>query len=153
MGRVYTMQIPATAITAARDVWQLNKTSNMTARLLSFHLGQSTDYGDSEAEGLEVKLRRSTTGTVGTGGTLNPHDEGDAAATVTGEYDNPAASVSLTELHAWGMNIQAGLDIQFVPEEAPVFGGSSGAAILCLNVSAPTDSVSFSGYVTIEEIG
>lgn len=71
MSRIYSVPFTGT-ITAAggdTDVWSFQPGDDKPIQLVGFRLGQTTEVGDAQEEGVRVTIRRMTaTVTVGTGG-------------------------------------------------------------------------------------
>lgn len=126
-------------------------------RLVAAGLTGTADYGDAEAEGLELSIKRGVGHTAGTGGaaiSVGERATADPATTLTGNAGSTspatAGSGTLTVLHREAFNAQAGVVYQPPPELCPEF--AAGESIV-ISLSAPADAVPVSGVVVVEEMG
>jgi hypothetical protein len=157
MGRFYTASFRNVSVSAAVDVFEVLAATGKPFILHELVLAQSSDYGDAQAEGLIVDLKRATGSyTSGSGGsTATPakHLTNDAAAGPTAETNNTtqaaAGSGALTTLRTEAFNVQAGYQYLPTPEQRITF---LPAEALVVSLSAPADAISLSGSVTIEEL-
>lgn len=158
-GRLYTIQFGAQAVTAAIDFLELLVPSDAVMALREVRITQSTEAGDAASEQLRFQIKRATgTYTSGSGGavsTLNKVQTGDAAAGITGEQLNTtqaaAGTGALTTLLEEAENVHNGWLHKPPPDERLIF--SPGEACVISLPAAPADSVSFSLYALVEEIG
>lgn len=158
MGRVYTAIFSAVAVSAVQDFFEVLAATGKPFKLLRITLGQTgTDIGDANDEVLRVQIKRWIGGTSGSGGstaTLNKHATNDAAAGPTPEINNTTQAVagggSLTTILEETFNIRVGYEYLPTPEQVMIFLAAE-AAIVSLP-AAPTDSVTMSGSITIEEL-
>jgi len=153
MGRIYTATLSAIAVTAIQDLWEINAPSDAVVILHSCEIGQNTDFGDAEAEGLPVQISRAT-GTAGSGGasvTPTPLEVGDAAYGGTVERNNTTQAGTTTVIHTEVFNIQGGW-LYLPPPEKRIVISPSGVLVIELPV-APTDSITVYSTITFEEIG
>jgi hypothetical protein len=153
MGRIYSASFTGVSVAAAQDLFEINAPADAVVAIHSIIIGQSSDYGDSEAEGLQIQISRST-GTSGSGGsTLTPvaHEGGDAAFGGTVEANNTTQATTTTVIHSDTFNIQAGWQFRPTPEERIYISPS--ARVVVELPGAPTDAVTMSGTIVIEEIG
>ena len=154
MGRMYTAIFAGVTVDQIQDLFELNAPSDAVVILHSITLGQDTDYGDADAEGLEVRISRATgSGSGGTAPTARPHEVGSPAFGGTVEVNNTTQATGTTELYVDVFNIQAGWQYRPTPEERFVLS-PSGRLVLELTTD-PQDSagVVMSGSITFEEIG
>ena len=158
MGRMYTVSVTATAVTAAIDIVEIVPPSGRIVVLHGWDLFQSTDFGDAQDEGLGLILKRGSSGsTSGSGGstpTPAPHETNSGAAGSTVEMFNTTEAVAgggtLTTLWPTGWNVRAGDYRILTPEMRYVFGPSER---LILSQTAPADSITLSASIFFEEIG
>ena len=153
MGRMYTASFGGVAVTAIQDLFEVNAPSDATVAIHSIAVGQSSDYGDSEAEGLRVQISRAPTAS-GTGGstlTPRPHEEGDAAFGGTVEANNTGQATGTVTIHEDTFNVQAGWAYKPTPEERIVI--SPGGRLVVELPVAPGEALTMSGSITFEEIG
>lgn len=149
---VYTASFDAPGATsAATTLLELTAGASCVAVIIEASITQTTDYGDAEAEGIRILMRRySSNGTGGTGLVENPHMTNYPAAG-SAVVRNASGGTATANLPAEGANIQAGYFYKPVPE-ARIYvpaGGIIGWELM----AAPTDAITFSGYVTWGEIG
>lgn len=156
MGRLYSVPFSAVSVSAAQDVFEVLAASGKPFILHRILLAQSSDYGDAQAEGLSVLIKRATGSyTSGSGGsTVTPakHLTNDAAAGPTAEINNTsqaaAGSGALTTIHADAFNVQAGWDYFPAPEQRLLF---LAAEAVVVSITAPADAVTMSGTLVFEE--
>lgn len=157
MGRFYSASFSATSVSAAVDCFEILAATGKPFILHEVVLSQSSDYGDSAAEGLSVLIKRATGSyTSGSGGsTATPakHATNDAAAGPTAETNNTtqasAGSGALTTIRAEAFNVQAGYQYLPPPEQRLAFLPSEACVI---SLTAPADAITLSGTVVFEEI-
>jgi hypothetical protein len=156
MGRFYSIPFSAVSVSAAQDAFEILASSAKPFWLHEVTLAQSSDYGDAQAEGLSVLIKRGITNTSGSGGsTVTPvkHQTNDAAAGPTAEVNNTSQATSsggsLTTVRAEAFNVQAGYQYLPPPEQRILFL----AAEMCVvSITAPADAVTLSGTAIIEEL-
>jgi len=154
-GRFYTASFSAVTVSALQDVFEVNAPADAVVIIHKIVLGQSSDYGDSAAEGLEVILSKAT-GTAGSGGstiTARPHQLGSAAFGGTVERNNTTQAGTTIEIHADTFNIQAGWYYSPDPEKDEEIVLSPSEVFVVELPVAPTDAITMSGSITLEEIG
>ena len=157
MGRFYSVPFSATSVSAAVDVFEVLATTAKPFFLHSIVIAQSSDYGDAQAEGLSVLIKRATGSyTSGSGGsTVTPakHATNDAAAGPTAEVCNAtqasAGSGALTTIVADAFNVQGGYQYLPPPEQRLFF---LAAEAVVVSITAPADAVTLSGTLVFEEL-
>lgn len=160
-GRMYTVPLTNPAGTAgspysaATDFWEVVNASTKVLVLHEVVLGQTSDYGDAQAEGLPFFIKRGVGHTPGTGGaavTPAKHQTGDAAAAATAKILNTtqATGGTITLLRAEPFNVQAGEGYLPTPEERYTFAPSESIIVSGI---APADALAMVGSLTFEEIG
>ena len=158
MGRMYYVNFDNQAVTAAVDLFEVLAGTGKPFVLHRVTIGQSSDYGDSQAEGARVLIRRATSGyTSGSGGvtpTVGKALTNDASHGMTVEACNTTAAVagsgSLTTLVADAFNWQSGWDWFPAPEQRPMF--LPGEALIVNLPAAPADSLTMVGTAMVEEL-
>lgn len=152
MGRMYSAVFEEVAVTAVQDLFEINAPADSVVVLHSCVITQSSDAGDSEAEQLSTIFHLgSTSGTGGSAVTARPLALGDAAFGGTIEANNTTQSTEGNILHAEAFNVAIGL--HYIPTpEARIVISPSDRLIIELQ-TAPTDSLTMSGTIIIEEIG
>lgn len=158
MGRMYMTQVPAVAVTAAQDFWEILAATAKPIRIHGWGLMQTTDLGDAQEEVLRVnEVRGVGTVTSGSGGTspsVHPIDDSDAATAATVEANNTTRMVvgtgTLETLSERGWNIRIPLEVIYTPEMRPkIMPGDRWTLGL---VAAPADSITVSQWICFEEI-
>ena len=154
MGRLYTAQFSAVAVSAAQDLFEIVAPSDAIVKIHNIRLGQTSDVGDAAEEILLIKLNSGAT-TSGSGGgsyTPVPIELGDAAFGGTCEINNTtqAANGTIVTHHAWPWNVRGPFEIIFEPETRPVLSPSRRCV---LTIPAPADALTMMGTITFEEIG
>lgn len=152
MGRVYTASVSEVAVTVAQDFFELTAPSDLVFCILSCHIGNSSDAGDSQAELLPIHIiRYSTSGSGGSTPTARPHHVGDAATSVIEEANNTSLGGTAVIVVADVFNVQAGWHYVPIPEER-IWVSPSGIIAITLP-TAPDDSLTMSGSITYEVFG
>jgi hypothetical protein len=157
MGRFYSVPFSATSVSAAVDVFEVLAATAKPFKLHEVVIAQSSDYGDAQAEGLSVLIKRATGSyTSGSGGsTVTPakHLTNDAAAGPTAEVNNTtqasAGSGALTTLRAEAFNVQAGYQYLPPPEQRFDFLAAEACVV---SITAPADAITLSGTLVFEEM-
>ena len=160
MGRMYTAQFSAIAVTVAQDIFEIAAPADACVVVHEWGIFQSTDVGDAAEEILRIECVRGvgavTSGTGGTTVTTQPVADGDPAFGGVVEANNVTTRMvvgtgSLDTLSQHGWNVRMPLEKIYTPEQRPVISPSNRWTI-ALPV-APVDSLTMSGYVVFEEIG
>lgn len=159
MGRIYTGQFSAVAVTAAQDLFEIAAPSDAVVVVHSWEIFQTSDTGDAAEELLRIQLVRGvgsvTSGSGGSTVTTQPKEDGDAAFGGTVEANNTtqmaAGSGSLETLYQYGWNVRIPREVIYTPESRPSISPSNRLTIAL--TAAPADSLTVSGTVVFEEIG
>jgi len=154
---MYSVPFSATSVSTAIDAFEVLASSAKPFFLHEVVLGQSSDYGDAQAEGLSVLIKRATGSyTSGSGGsTVTPakHLTNDAAAGPTAEVCNTtqasAGSGALTTIRAEAFNVQSGYQYLPPPEQRPFFLAAEACVV---SITAPADAITLSGTLIFEEM-
>lgn len=157
MGRMYSVPFSATSVSTAIDAFEVLASTAKPFFLHSVTLAQSSDYGDAQAEGLSVLIKRATGSyTSGSGGsTVTPakHLTNDAAAGPTAEVCNTtqssAGSGALTTILADAWNVQGGYQYLPPPEQRLFFLAAEACVV---SITAPADAITLSGTLVFEEM-
>ncbi len=167
MGRMYSIPIssvgvPGTGTTllstaAGTDVYEIKAAANKAFILHGVFIGQTSDYGDAQAEGLGFEIKRGTgsytSGSGGGGATANPHLTNDPACSATILSMNTTRAAAggggLTLLYSDAWNEQSGMQYCPIPEDRYMFLGTEGCII---SVSSPIDPISLNATAIIEEL-
>lgn len=155
-GRIYTVTIAATAATAAVDLFEFTPADDKPIEVIGLFIGQSSDYGDSEAEGLAYSVLRghTTSGSGGSAPTPRPTGRGTAAASFTAEVLNTtiASAGTAVTLHAASFNVQVG-EALWLPEGCGWEASQADTTLVIRLAGAPTDSLTVSATAYVREIG
>ncbi len=157
MGRRYSVEFEAIAVTAAQDLFALKPATDKPIYLHSVTITQSTEVGDAEEEMLRIKIIRGAA-TIGSGGT-NPTprslDSGDSASGITTNCrTNDTTETSggtPINMHSESFNVRTGLFYVPIPEDRIRCSASDGFIAVAL-MDAPSDSVTMSGTLVFEEV-
>ena len=157
--RRYTAQFGAVAVTASVDHFEIINPTDQTLILEEIHITQETEAGDAASEQLRWAIKRATgTYTSGSGGSTTtpaPQGFGDVASGVTAETNNTTKAVAgtgaLTTLWQQAENVHNGL--HYVAKQGAEFEFSPGHAIVVTLESTPADPITFSGTITVCEVG
>lgn len=156
MANRYTIPLAATSVSTAVDLLEYLAASGKPFTLEEVNLSQSSDYGDAQAEGLQVLIKKGTGSyTSGSGGsTATPakHATNSPSAGATAEIFNTtqasAGSGTLTTIRPDGFNVQGGYQYLPVPEHRLDFQVGE---VLIISLSAPGDSITLLGSIVISE--
>lgn len=159
MGRKYTVQANAVAITAAQDLIEIAAPTDAIVKVLSWEVFQTSDTGDAAEEILRLETVRGvgtvTSGSGGTTPTPQPIEDGDPAFGGTVEANNTtrmaAGTGTLETLEQRGWNVRVPIQMIYTPEMQPVI--SPGNRWTLSLPAAPADSITTTVMVTFEEIG
>lgn len=153
-GRIYVATFVAVAATAAQDLFEINAPSDGAIIVHGWDIGQSTEFGDAQDENLRLELIRgyTTSGSGGSAFTALKLDAEDPAFGGTCEINNTTLATAGTAevLHGSAFNVRAG-HIWIPTPQMRAKLVASGRIVLRMN-STPTDSISFSGTLTFEEL-
>ncbi len=155
MGRKYTVQFNAVAVTVQQDFFEIVAPSDACVLIHDISLTQVTETGDAAEEGLALLLKSGATasGSGGSTPTPVPIEFGDAAFGGTTEVNNTTkANTGTIVTHAaWAWNVRIPFKEIFTPETRPILSPSRRLTLEL--ATTPADSVTVSGFMTFEEIG
>ena len=156
-GNLYFVAVQDVDFTTTGDFFEIIPAASRPIVLHEAKITQSTEAGDSEAEMIKFALKRGLGSTSGSGGSsptevgLQSDAPAFAGATEAGNT-TPASAGGGTLLTLWEIeeHIANGLHYLPAPEHRPVFKDDE---VLVLSMeSTPADSITFSGYLIVEEI-
>lgn len=156
MGRIYSLPLPRTAVTAAVDLVEIVTAASHICVIHAIELSQSTEVKDAEEEMLQLSWKSGQT-TSGSGGNTSvtpiPRLIGDSAHGMTVESFNTtkATSGTIVTHGVWDWNIRVPFEKIFTPETRLIIPPSTRATLEL--VSAPADSVTIGGQILLEIIG
>jgi hypothetical protein len=162
MAHMYTASVSAVNLPAtnAFDVFEVIAPATASVYIHSIVFGQSgtADFGDAQAEGLPIELRRhsgaSTPGSGGTTPTARPHISGDTAfgGSVQASNTTVQAAGTIVTIRAEAFNVQAGYLYAPTPEERILLSPSE-SLIVRIPVG-PADAIATTyASVTFEQVG
>lgn len=155
IGRVYTVQFNAVAVTAQQDFLEIVAPADSVVELLEIGLSQVSEVGDAAEEGLAILIKSGSTvsGTGGSTPTAVPHALGDAAFGGTTDANNTtkANTGTIVTHYAWNWNIRVPFEKIFTPETCKPISPS--ARLTVELATTPADSITISGYAVFKEIG
>lgn len=154
MGRLYTVSFTDVAVSAAQDLFEIAPAANKPVQIHGLFLGQTSDVGDAQDELLRYSVIRghATSGSGGTTPTPAPHLVADTAAGFAAEVNNTtiASTGTTTTLHVGVFNIRSGEALLLTPELR--WRCHNGSSRIVVRIPAPTDSLTMSGTLYVEEI-
>lgn len=155
MGRMYTVPFVGVAVTAQQDLFEIVAPATAVVVIHGFFISQSTEVGDAQEEGLSLltKSGQTTTGSGGSSVTPATVMFGDVAAGAVCKANNTtkASAGTIVTHRAYNWNVRAPFDKVFTPEARPILAPSRRWTLEL--ATTPADSITMSGYVTIEELG
>lgn len=154
MGRLYTVEFEAQAVTVAVDLFEIRPADDKPVAIHAMFLSQSTELGDAAEEILRYRVVRgnTTTGTGGAAPTPIPVNPSDAAAAFGADTLNTTAATSGTavNVHSGGWNVRIP-EILILPPEMR-WKSYEAAGFICVRLmAAPADSITMSGTLYVEE--
>lgn len=156
MGRLYYVDLTPTAVTVAADLLEITIASNKPVIVHGFEILQTTDVGDAAEEiiGLLWVRGHATSGSGGSTPTPRPANPSDVAAGFTCETFNTTAASAGTgvNLARHGWNVRIPTPVTYTPEMRPQASAANTTLVLRM-AAAPTDSLTISGYIAVEELG
>jgi hypothetical protein len=154
MGRRYSVNFGAVAVTAAQDAFEVTNASTKVLVIHEIALEQVSDAGDAQAELLRVQAIKgfTTSGSGGSAQTPVPLETGHPAAAFSAEVNNTTLANTGTTVTLFdrGFNVQIGFFWQPTPECRIVLAPSER---LVIRIPAPADSLTMHGTMIVEEIG
>lgn len=145
--RIYTASFSAVALTAAADLFEITAAADRPVDIMGWTIFQTTDLGDAAEEVLDLSLQRGVT--AGSGGTsVTPVDyggRGESTSDATVNRTVTTAHTGGTVMFRKGWNIRVPEEFWLPPE---LYGYvDAGTDPVTLTVTAPADSVTFSGTI------
>lgn len=155
MGRVYTVEFEAVAVTTQVDFYELTPADDKPIKILGLDLSQSSDVGDAAEEILRYRVIRghTTSGSGGAAATPAPLSPADAAAGFTAETCNTTiASLGTTgNLLSGTLNIRQGSNPLWFPEGCEPAASQANTTLVVRLMAAPADSLTMSGTLWVLE--
>lgn len=155
MSRFFSVPFSAVAVSVAQDLFEIT-VGTRPIRLHEIVISESSDFGDSQAEGLVVSIKRGVGATAGSGGsTVAPvrHGSGNTAPGATAKVNNTtqatAGGGSLTTIRSETFNVQSGY--QYLPIQSQILAFLPGETCV-VSTTVPADSLTMSGTLVFEEL-
>jgi hypothetical protein len=154
MARPYTVAFSKVEVEKAVDVFEIRPAANKRLEVTGLFIGQSSDFGDAQAEILPYKVVRgnTTSGSGGTTPTPTPIDPNDPAAGFSAETNNTTAASSGTpvDLHDSVFNVAMGEALWLPPGEGWRVHAGNTSLVVRLG-TAPNDPLTLSGTLYVLE--
>jgi hypothetical protein len=156
MGRIYSLPLVSTVVTAAVDLAEIVTAATHICIIHEIEVSQLTDVKDAEEEMLQLAFKSGQT-TSGSGGntavTPIPRLLGDAAHGMTVEtFNTTKATAGTIVTHGlWNWNVRIPFLKVFTPETRLIIPPSTRATLEL--VAAPGDSITIGGSIILEVIG
>jgi hypothetical protein len=158
VGRVYTVPIAATTVTAASgdvDWWEISPADDKPVELLGFVANITSELGDAADEWVPFQVLRghTTSGSGGSAPTPTPLNPADAAAGFTAEVLNTTIASAGTAVicHADAVNVRSG-EVYWWPDKCGPQASQANTTILIRQMAAVTDDVTFTGTLYVNEL-
>lgn len=153
-GRIYTVIFSAVSVSAAQDLFEITPADDKPIEIIGIELGQSSDFGDANDEGLQLSIIRGFTssGSGGTAPTPAPLSPSDTAAGFTAEVNNTTVATTGTTATLWTScwNVRAGY-INWWPEGMRPTATQANTTIV-VRQTAPVDAITMSGTLYVREL-
>jgi hypothetical protein len=155
-GRIYTVTFSAVAVTTAVDLFEIRPADDKPLEVIGFFCGQSSDFGDAQAELLPYTVIRGFT-TSGSGGatpTPSPLGRSDTAAGFSAETCNTTAANTGTTatVHADSFHVASGEKL-WLPDGCEWGVTQADTSLVVRLAAAPADSLTMSGTLYVREQG
>lgn len=155
MSRIYTVTLSKKAQTAAADIFDIAPAANKNIEIVGLFIGQSSDFGDAQAEIIPYQVVRGNT-TVGSGGAaaeIAPIDPSDPAASFTarGMDTTVAKEGTQVQIHASQFNVAVG-EALWLPEGAGWKCTSTQTRICVRTLNPPADELQVNATLYVREI-
>ena len=151
---MYTVVVSAVASPAAAfDFLELVAAADKPVEICRIRIGQTSEPTTEEEQlRLTILRNQSTSGSGGSTPTPRLLNPSDGAAAFTAETMNTTVATggSPHTLFEDAMNIRAGYDMAFAPEERPMTTNAAGR--LVLTCSAPADAITFDATFWVKEL-
>jgi hypothetical protein len=151
MGIMVATTFDAVAVTAAQDLFSIVGPSLGVAIIHRCIIGQTSDFGDAQAENLRIQIIRGHTTAASGGSTATAQDLGSTGATFTNLRVNDttvATSGTPLTLHNEVWNVASCFDYLPTPETRIIV--PNGIRCVVRLPTAPADSLTVSGTLVLE---
>jgi hypothetical protein len=137
------VQVQGVSVTAAQDLFEHTPADDKPVKVMGDELAQTSDFGDSAAEGLPIAIRRgnTTSGSGGSAPTVRSGDRNASAAGFTAEANNTTkATTSGATILNTGWNVQIPEHIWW-PDNFGISASQADTTVCTELVSAPADAL------------
>lgn len=152
--RTYTVRIEKVEETEIVDWFELVPASNKPIEVIGLFIGQTSDFGDAQAEIIPWKVSRgwSTSGSGGSTPTPTPLDGIDTAAGFSAETMNTTLAKEGTEtiLHEDSLNVAVGEKL-WLPEGCGWKCSAAQNRLTIRPLTKPADAITVTGTVYVRE--
>jgi hypothetical protein len=154
MPRMYTVPFVKVEESEIVDWFEITPAANKMIEVVGLFIGQSSDFGDAQAEIIPFKISRGWTnsGSGGSAPTPTPVDPGDAAASFTAETMNTVVANTGTEIicHSDTINVMPGEKL-WLPDGCGAKCTSTQTRLTVRPTTKPTDPITLSGTLYVRE--
>lgn len=154
MPRCYTVPFGKTEDSAIVDVFELIPADDKLIELYGLFLGQSSDFGDAQAEIIPYKISRgfTTSGSGGSAITPTPIDPHGKEAGFSAEVNNTTLAKEGTEAicDEHSFHVATGLE-RWWPEFSGPQADQNNARLTIRLLTAPADALTFTGTAYVRE--
>lgn len=153
--KIYAVILPATAVTAAIDLLEIQPADDRPCRIVGMEIFQTSDVGDAQEEILAIQIIRGYTTSGSSGGSApTPRDLNRVGATAGFVVEVMNTTVANTGtahiLHEGGWNVR--MPYTWFPDEMMMAQASQADVTMVVRLpSAPADSLTIRGTVWVAE--
>lgn len=154
-GQIFSIILPATAVTTAADLCEIQPADDRPCRIVGWEIFQTSDVKDAEEEILPIQVIRGFTASGSTGGTApTPRDinrRGATAGFVVEVMNTTLANTGTSHtLYEGGWNVR--MAHTYWPDEQLMPQAGQGDVTMVVRLpSAPADSLTIRGVVYVLE--
>ena len=155
MGRVYTIDLPDTAVTTAVDILEIAPADDKPVNIIGGWIQQKTEASGAATEKLRVEIARgqATTGSGGNSPTPIPVNADDAAAGFSAETFNTTQASAGTRVILGAKYLSFAQGVEFYLPDKMQYRADQGDGLLVIELTEPpTASITIGGSVWVEEI-
>lgn len=160
MGDIYTIPFTATVTASGgnADLWEVTPAANLPCKIRGIRLGQTSEVGDAQEEGLRISILRMTaTVTSGSGGSAGAPEHvaksgqtpGFSSETNNATVATTSGDTEIVEELSWNVR-NSPFEIWY-PDPAFAPAAIAGQALLVRMQTTPADDFTFAGTLWIEE--
>lgn len=160
MGDIYTVPFTATVTASGgnADLWEVLPATNLPCKIRGIRLGQTSEVGDAQEEGLRISILRMTaTVTSGSGGSAGAPEHvaksgqtpGFSSETNNATVATTSGDTEIVEDMSWNVR-NSPFEIWY-PDPAFAPAAIAGQALLVRMQTTPADDFTFAGTLWVEE--